>query len=296
MNFLRMSPSTLTKHSGNSAWSYGFSRTRFPPVIIFQATGRVVLTFINYLGQLGLLMREIIFSLTKGQKRWRKMWEQVAEIGARSQVVVGVTGAFTGAVLAAQTLFQFKLFGLETAAGGLVSVAMLRELGPTITGLMLAGRVGSAMAAEIGTMKVTEQIDALRSMAVNPVDYLVTPRFLAMIISVPLLIAESAALGMVASYIVGVGVFHVESAYWIDNMKTYVDLTDPTIALTKGLFFGILIVIISCDQGMKASNGAVGVGRGTTRAMVYSSLAILVVNFFLTLLMQIIFPASLFSS
>lgn len=263
---------------------------------IFQASGRVVLTFINYLGQLGLLTREIMYSLTKGQKRWRKMWEQVAEIGARSQVVVGVTGAFTGAVLAAQTLFQFKLFGLETAAGGLVSVAMLRELGPTITGLMLAGRVGSAMAAEIGTMKVTEQIDALRSMAVNPVDYLVAPRFLAMLISVPLLIAESAALGMVASYIVGVGVFHVESVYWIDNMKTYVDLTDPTIALTKGLFFGVLIVIISCDQGMKAKNGAVGVGRGTTRAMVYSSLAILVVNFFLTLIMQIIFPASLFSN
>ncbi|MFT6864779.1 MAG: phospholipid/cholesterol/gamma-HCH transport system permease protein [Akkermansiaceae bacterium] len=263
---------------------------------IFQATGQLVLSFINYLGELGFLIGEIFTSLTKGQRRYRQMWEQVAEIGARSQVVVGVTGAFTGAVLAAQTLFQFKLFGLETAAGGLVSVAMLRELGPTITGLMLAGRVGSAMAAEIGTMKVTEQIDALRSMAVHPIDYLVTPRFLAMVISVPLLIAESAALGMVASYVVGVGVFHVESAYWIDNMKNYVDLTDPTIALTKGLFFGMLIVIISCDQGLKASNGAVGVGRGTTRAMVYSSLAILVVNFFLTLIMQIVFPASLFSN
>jgi phospholipid/cholesterol/gamma-HCH transport system permease protein len=265
-------------------------------VSIFQATGQLVLSFINYLGELGFLIGEIFTSLTKGQRRYRQMWEQVAEIGARSQVVVGVTGAFTGAVLAAQTLFQFKLFGLETAAGGLVSVAMLRELGPTITGLMLAGRVGSAMAAEIGTMKVTEQIDALRSMAVHPIDYLVTPRFLAMVISVPLLIAESAALGMVASYVVGVGVFHVESAYWIDNMKNYVDLTDPTIALTKGLFFGMLIVIISCDQGLKASNGAVGVGRGTTRAMVYSSLAILVVNFFLTLIMQIVFPASLFSN
>lgn len=263
---------------------------------IFQASGQLVLSFINYLGQLGFLVGEIYTSLTKGQRRWRQMWEQVAEIGARSQVVVGVTGAFTGAVLAAQTLFQFKLFGLETAAGGLVSVAMLRELGPTITGLMLAGRVGSAMAAEIGTMKVTEQVDALRSMAVHPIDFLVTPRFLAMLISVPLLIAESAALGMVASYVVGVGVFHVESAYWIDNMKNYVDLTDPTIALTKGLFFGMLIVVISCDQGLKASNGAVGVGRGTTRAMVYSSLAILVVNFFLTLIMQIIFPASLFSN
>ena len=259
---------------------------------ILQGTGQLAIGFITYLGQLGALSGEIFQSLTKGQKRFRQTWEQIAEIGARSQVVVCVTGAFTGAVLAAQTLFQFKLFGLETATGGLVSVAMLRELGPTITALMLAGRVGSAMAAEIGTMKVTEQIDALRSMAVHPIDYLVTPRFLAMLISVPLLIAESAALGMLAAWIVGVGVFQVESAYWIDNMKTYLDLSDPTIALSKGLCFGVLIVIISCDQGLKATNGAVGVGRGTTRAMVYSSLAILIVNFFLTLVMQIIFPAS----
>lgn len=151
------------------------------------------------------------------------------------------------------------------------------------------------MAAEIGTMKVTEQIDALRSMAVNPIDYLVTPRMIAMVISVPLLIAESAAMGMIASYLVGVVVFNVESAYWVANMKTYVDLTDVTIALVKGLSFGVLIVLISCDQGLKASNGAVGVGRGTTDAMVFSSLAILVVNFFLSLLMQIVFPASILS-
>jgi phospholipid/cholesterol/gamma-HCH transport system permease protein len=268
----------------------------YPPgVSFFQAIGRSALGFIEYLGQLGFLIREIFISLTRGQRRYKQMWEQVAEIGARSQLVVCVTGAFTGAVLAAQTLFQFKLFGLETAAGGLVSVAMLRELGPSITGLMLAGRVGSAMAAEIGTMKVTEQIDALRSMAVHPIDYLVTPRILAMIISIPLLIAESAALGMIASYVVGVGVFKVEAAYWVDNMLKYVDLSDVAISLIKGLSFGLLIVVISCHQGMKASNGAVGVGRGTTDAMVFSSLAILVVNFFLTLLMQIIFPATLFT-
>ena len=266
------------------------------PVNILQSTGRLALGFMIYLGQLGHLAGEVFVSLTRGQKRVRQILEQVAEIGARSQVVVVVTGAFTGAVLAAQALFQFKLFGLETGAGGLVSVAMLRELGPTITALMLAGRVGSAMAAEIGTMKVTEQIDALRSMAVHPIDYLVTPRFLAMVVSVPLLIAESAAVGIIASWVVGVGVFGVESAYWLANINKYLDLTDPTIAIIKGLCFGVLIVIISCDQGLKATNGAVGVGRGTTRAMVYSSLAILVANFFLTLLMQIIFPASLVPS
>lgn len=262
-------------------------------VRFFQSIGRVSLAFMGYLGQLGMLVQQILISLRRGQRRFKQIKEQIVEIGFRSQIVVGVTGAFTGAVLSAQTLFQFKLFGLETATGGLVSVAMLRELGPTTTGLMLAGRVGSAMAAEIGTMKVTEQIDALRSMAVHPIDYLVTPRIVAMTIAIPLLIAESAALGIIASYVVGVFVFKVEGAYWIDNMLMYVDLSDVTIAVVKGLSFGILIVIISCHQGLKATNGAVGVGRGTTDAMVYSSLAILVVNFFLTLLMQIVFPASL---
>lgn len=265
------------------------------PLNIVRTIGRLVLQLNDYLGQLGLLGFEIFVSLTRGQLRYRQMLEQIAEIGTRSQIVVGITGAFTGAVLAAQALFQFKIFNLETAAGGLVSVAMLRELGPTITGLMLAGRVGSAMAAEIGTMKVTEQIDALRSMAVHPIDYLVTPRLMAMVISVPLLIAESAALGIISSYVIGVHVFGVEAAYWNANMVKYADWGDLAIAITKGMSFGILIVVISCHQGLRASNGAVGVGRGTTNAMVFSSLAILIVNFFLTLLMQYIFPAEFVS-
>jgi phospholipid/cholesterol/gamma-HCH transport system permease protein len=290
---IRCSP-FLFSFKGNYDFSVVEMLVYFGNVPVFQTIGRASLCFVSYLGQLGFLIREILVSLTRGQRRKKQVVEQIAEIGARSQLVVCVTGAFTGAVLTAQTLFQFKLFGLETATGGLVSVAMLRELGPTITGLMLAGRVGSAMAAEIGTMKVSEQIDALRSMAVHPIDYLVTPRIVAMTISVPLLIAQSALLGILASYVVGVFVFKVEGAYWVENMLLYVDLTDITIATIKGLVFGLLIVVISCHQGLKASNGAVGVGRSTTDAMVFSSLAILVANFFLTLLMQIIFPASLF--
>ena len=179
---------------------------------------------------------------------------------------------------------------METTAAAIVSVGMLRELGPSITGLMLAGRVGASMAAEIGTMKVTEQVDALRSMDVHPVDYLVTPRLLAMLVSMPLLIAESAAFGIIASVVVGAS-FGVGHAYWMDQMNRYTDLTDIVFAMTKGLTFGVLIVIISCDQGLRATRGAVGVGQGTTRAMVFSSLAILIFNFFLTLLLNLIFPA-----
>ncbi len=252
--------------------------------------GSAALDFLNYLGEVGRLGASVGDSLLHGKIRWRMVLEQIAETGFRSQPVVIVTGAFTGAVLAAQALYQFKPLGMETGGGALVSVAMLRELGPTVTAIMLAGRVGAAMAAEIGTMKVTEQIDALRSMDVNPTDYLVTPRFLAMLVSMPLLIAESAAFGILASLAVGTGPFQVNGAYWLDQMHRYTDGTDVAISMIKGLVFGVLIVTLSCHQGLKADQGAVGVGRGTTRAMVYSSLAILIVNFFLTLGLTVGFP------
>jgi phospholipid/cholesterol/gamma-HCH transport system permease protein len=260
-------------------------------VLLARVIGKLIVDFLHYLGELAMLINEVVISLTRGKIRPRLVLAQIAETGYRSQPVVIVTGAFTGAVLAAQAMFQFKPLGMETGGGALVSVAMLRELGPSITALMLAGRVGAAMAAEIGTMKVTEQVDALRSMNVHPIDYLVTPRFIAMVVAMPLLIAESAGFGILASVIVGIGPFGVNSAYWLHQMGRYTDITDIVISLTKGSVFGMLIVLISCHQGLKASQGAVGVGRGTTSAMVYSSLAILIVNFFLTLLMNIIFPA-----
>jgi len=237
-----------------------------------------------------MLCSQVFDSIRLGRKRWRLVLEQIVEIGFRSQPVVIVTGGFTGAVLAAQSLFQFSTLNMETGAGALVSVAMLRELGPSITALMLAGRVGAAMAAEIGTMKVTEQIDALRSMGVHPIDYLVTPRLIAMIIAMPLLIAESAAFGILASFAVGTGPFQINAAYWMNQVNSHTDLTDVCIAVTKGLVFGVLIVIVSCHQGLKVKDGAVGVGRGTTQAMVYSALALLVFNFFLTLVLNLIFP------
>lgn len=257
---------------------------------MIAAIGRQGLDFLVYLGELGRLIARITESITRGKWRHRLILRQIAEIGYRSQPVVIVTGAFTGAVLAAQALFQFSTLGMETGAGALVSVAMLRELGPSITALMLAGRVGAAMAAEIGTMKVTEQIDALRSMGVHPIDYLVTPRVLAMFLAMPLLIAESAAFGILSALLVGAGPFQVNAAYWMNQVHQYTDLGDIVIALTKGGVFGFLIVLISCHQGLRVTNGAVGVGLGTTRAMVFSALALIIFNFFLTLLLNLVFP------
>lgn len=260
--------------------------------MILRAVGRPVLALFDYLVEVMVLAGKVIESLVFGKKRWRQLVVQIVEIGFNSQPVVIITGAFVGAVLAAQGLFQLKGLKMESMGGAMVSVGMLRELGPTLTGVMLAGRVGASMSAEIGTMKVTEQVDALRSMSVNPIDYLVTPRFLGMIISVPLLITEAAAFGIMASWVIGTQVFGVSHAWWDHHTVIRTDVTDIYISLIKGFVFGILIVLISCHQGLKASQGAVGVGRGTTKAMVFSSLAILIANFFLTMLLNIFFPIS----
>ena len=262
-------------------------------MLILRLIGSPVLAFLNYLGELSALAREVCISILFGKKCYHQLMKQILEIGYRSQPVVIVTGAFTGSVLAAQALFQLTQMKMETLGGALVSVGMLRELGPTITGLMLAGRVGAAMSAEIGTMKVTEQVDALRSMDVHPIDYLVTPRFLAMVISIPLLIAESVGFGILSSVYIGTQVFDINFAYWNLHLVEHTELVDIFISMVKGMSFGLIIVLISCHQGLRATNGAVGVGQGTTKAMVYSSLAILIVNFFLTMLLNIFFPISL---
>lgn len=257
---------------------------------IVRFIGRLVISFLTYLGELVNLFQEVMISLFKGKHRWRQISKQITEIGFRSQTVVIITGVFTGSVLTAQALFQMAQFKMETMGGALVGVGMLRELGPTITGLMLAGRVGAAMAAEIGTMKVTEQVDALRSMDVHPIDYLVTPRFIGMAISIPLLIAESVGFGILASVFIGTEVFGINYAYWNQHMVEHTEMVDIMIAMIKGVAFGMIIVLVSCHQGLRASNGAVGVGQGTTKAMVFSSLGILIVNFFLTMLLNAFFP------
>jgi len=255
------------------------------------ALGHTPVQACSYLGQLVLLGCEVLYSLFAARIRWKLVRIQIVEIGARSQSVVSVTGAFTGAVFAAQTFFQFNRVGMESAVGAVVAVSMCRELGPVLTGLMLAGRVGASMTAEIGTMKVTEQIDALRTMSVHPVDYLVTPRMLAILIAMPILTAESIALGIGTAYLVGVQVLGIEAAYYIDNMMTFTDGRDIAMGLIKGMVFGQLIGVISCHQGLNTTNGAVGVGRATTTAVVYASLAILIVNFFLTMTLNMFIPA-----
>ena len=257
----------------------------------FIAIGAAVLSFFIYLGELVVLAAETMRSAVTHRLRWRLFLRQMVDIGLLSQLVVVITGGFTGAVFAAQTYFQFNKLGVASGVGSVVSAALFRELGPVLTGLMVSGRVGAAMSAEIGTMKVTEQIDALRALAVHPVDYLVVPRMLAMMVSMPLLVVECIGFGLVTSYFVSVNLLDISGPYYMANMERWTMLRDIIMGLTKASVFAILIVFISCHKGLTSREGAVGVGRATTEAVVNSSLAILIFNFFLTMMLNIFFPA-----
>jgi phospholipid/cholesterol/gamma-HCH transport system permease protein len=172
---------------------------------------------------------------------------------------------------------------MDTATLAVVSVSMCSELGPVLTGLMVAGRVGAAIAAELGTMRVTEQIDALRTLATHPVDYLVVPRWLALHLALPLLTAEAIVLGIVAGYLVGVFLLGIDPVYLWYNAQKYTSGSDVAIGLIKAVIFGGIVALIGCYKGLNCGEGAQGVGRATTEAVVYSSITILISNFFLTL-------------
>src|SRR5213596_3789744 len=235
------------------------------------------------LGSLTLLAKESISSLLTFKVAWRDLLYQIYFIGVKSQSVVLITGAFTGMVLGAQTFFQFHKVKMDTATLAVVSVSMCSELGPVLTGLMVAGRVGAAIAAELGTMRVTEQIDALRTLATHPVDYLVVPRLMALHIALPLLTAEAIGLGIAAGYVVGVYLYGIDSTYLWNNMLRYTNTSDLAVGLIKAFIFGGIVAVIGCYKGMSCGEGAEGVGRATTEAVVFSSITILISNFFLTL-------------
>ncbi len=260
-------------------------------MVLIAYISKIYSYILIFLGEVAMLAGETLFSIARGRIRPRLVLYQIAEIGYRSQLVVVVTGAFTGAVFTAQAYFQFASLNMETAVGPVVALSMFRELGPVLAGVMVAGRVGAAMSAEIGTMKVTQQIDALRALAVSPVDYLVVPRSVAMFISMPILVVESVGCGILASYYVGVKVLNISGVYFLANTQKFADSSDIVMALVKGFFFAGIIVFISCREGLNAKGGAVGVGRATTSTVVNCSLAILIVNFFLTMALNIIFPA-----
>jgi len=203
------------------------------------------------------------------------------QIGVMSLPVVALTGLFIGMVLAVQSYAQFKALGLQTRLGSVINLSLVRELGPVLAATMLAGRVGSAMAAELGTMRVTEQIDALESMGANPLYYLVVPRFLGCLVLIPSLTVMADFMGVLGGYfyshvLLGIDYHH----YWV-NSREYVDAFDFLMGIFKSLFFGAAIALVSCHHGFHCDHGAEGVGRAATNAFVHSFVLILVLDLFL---------------
>ncbi|MDX2227978.1 MAG: ABC transporter permease [Verrucomicrobiae bacterium] len=248
--------------------------------------GRSVFELLRQFGEITFLIRETLLSVLFQRKRWNLILFQIYTIGVSSQGVILLTGAFVGLVFSAQMFWQLGRVGLATGVGGVVANAMTREMGPTITALMIAGRVGAAIAAEIATMKVTEQIDALRAMATHPVDYLVVPRVLAVMVCLPILTAQAVIIAIFAAYLLCTNIFMVDPSYFMNNMVHYTTERDVLSGLIKAFFFGIIIVLVACYKGLTSQEGAEGVGRATTDAVVAGSVAVIISNFFITFLLE----------
>jgi phospholipid/cholesterol/gamma-HCH transport system permease protein len=235
------------------------------------------------IGEYTRLIWEVIMAALRRPPSWELMREQCFQIGVMSTTVVGITGFTTGFVLAAQSIYQLSEKGLSGITGVLVGKAMITELGPILTAFMVTGRVGSAMCAELGTMQVTEQIAALKSMAINPNRYLVAPRFMAGIIMVPILTIFCMVMGIFGGYLIAVDFFHLPASTYLDPMPIHISGFDLFTGVAKSFFFGVILVTVCCYKGMKTSGGAAGVGRSTTQSVVISYVLILIWDFLLTM-------------
>jgi phospholipid/cholesterol/gamma-HCH transport system permease protein len=247
--------------------------------------GRPALMIVWQAGGIGRMFMQSVYLSFRRPYKFDYIFKQMEFIGVRSLLVVLITGTFTGMVLALQSSYGFRKFGAEGLVGVIVTLSMTRELGPVLTSLMVTGRAGSAMAAEIGTMRVTEQIDALTVMALNPIKYLVVPRVVASFLMLPILTIISDFVGVIGGYIVGVKMLGINEGAFMNRIDKSVELGDIYNGLVKAAVFGLILSIISCYKGYNTRGGAEGVGRATTEAVVLSSVTILISDYVLTSLM-----------
>lgn len=237
------------------------------------------------LAEVGMVFRLLWESILWGIRPPYRVWLVIAMcefIGVQSMTIVGLTGTSVGAVFGLQLVEGFRRLGAESQTGSVVSIALARELAPVFSALMISARAGSAMATEIGSMRVTNQIDALTTMSVSPVQYLVFPRVLAGFLMCPILALFFYFVGFGGAWFVAVKIYGLDSGIFIERMRWYVDRPDLLQGLTKAAVFGITLTVISCRQGFYASGGAAGVGLATNRAVVQSAVAILVLDYVVT--------------
>jgi phospholipid/cholesterol/gamma-HCH transport system permease protein len=252
---------------------------------LFNIIGGSLLRFLEESGRVMILFLKTVHFILRPPYDIRNLLKQIEYVGVKSIPVVLITGGFTGMVLALQSYTGFKRFNAEAFVGTVVALSVTRELGPVLSGLMVSGRVGSAMAAELGTMQVTEQIDALYTLAINPIKYLVVPRFLASLIVMPILTAFADVVGILGGYLISVLLLGTNPTIYVRRTYDYLDLEDVYFGLLKACIFGMIIATIGCYQGINTRGGAEGVGKATTNAVVISSLLILVANYFVTALL-----------
>jgi phospholipid/cholesterol/gamma-HCH transport system permease protein len=251
----------------------------------FQPIGRAVLALLAEIGRVVLFIKEALLQGLSPTYYGRQVLEQIWRIGYNSLPVVGMTAFFTGGALALQIYLGSSRFNAEGLVASIVALGITRELGPVLAGLMVAGRVGASVAAELGTMRVTEQIDALVTLSTNPFKYLVGPRLVAAVVTLPILVAIGDTIGIMGGYIVGTRSLGFNSFAYIKNTADFLHVDDVTSGLIKAAVFGFIIAIMGCYHGFNSKGGAQGVGRATTNAVVSAAILILAANFALTSLL-----------
>ena len=246
-----------------------------------QRLGQAGLDALSALGRFGVFLGRALFWLFVPPFKARETLQRVFFIGFRSLSVVLLTGAFTGLVLGLQGMLMLRRVGSEAFVGPLVAIALVRELGPVLAALMVTGRAGSAIAAEIGVMRITEQIDALTVMALNPMRYLVVPTVVAGVLTMPLLAWIFDVVGIFGGYTVTVSLFGLSEGTYFGQIRAFLSTTDIWVGFWKSLVFGVIVTWVACYKGFHVGHGAEGVGRATTEAVVLASVLILVFDYFM---------------
>ena len=249
---------------------------------LFERIGRTIISFFGAVGRLSMFAGRGIYHCFTPPFYPRLLWRQIIDIGYYSLPVVGMTALFTGMVLALQSYTGFSRFSAEGAVATVVVLSVTRELAPVLAGLMVAGRIGASIAAEIGTMRVTEQIDALTTLSTNPFKYLIAPRLIAGTLMLPLLVLIADVIGVYGGYIVGVYKLDFISESSIHRTWEYLTAEDVLSGLWKAAAFGFIVTLMGCYHGFNSQRGAQGVGAAATNAVVSASILILITNYFLT--------------
>jgi phospholipid/cholesterol/gamma-HCH transport system permease protein len=247
-----------------------------------QPIGATVLDGLEQIGRIAVFALNALALAFRRPFYFRLLGKQLIDVGYYSLPVVGLTAIFTGMVLVLQSYTGFTRFNAESAIPNVVVLSLTRELGPVLAGLMVAGRIGAAMAAEIGTMRVTEQIDALSTLSTNPVKYLVVPRLIAGLVCLPLLVATADIIGIFGGYVIAIYKLGFNSTTYIKNTVDFVTTLDVVSGLVKAAVFGFIVALMGCYNGYHSRGGAQGVGAATTNAVVSASILILVLNYMLT--------------